>query len=255
MSTHGRIPPALADARARTWYPLGMSTLVLALGIAMFFYILSIQLTPCGGTVASAAQCSVGDDEVFTGEINVEAIEITGEINVGAIPGPGNISDLLVSGGAGASPEWVTAPFPVDAVKSVDETITLDNTLTSDADLTFSVVANATYAIDGVLLITSASAADFKFQWSLPAGAEDDGLWISNFSAIGLSVTPSANLYQEAASAFIHTSGNLQLIRLTSILRTAGTAGTAVIQWAQQTSNAGNTTLHGNSRITLRRIN
>ena len=236
MSNHGRIPPALADARARTWYPLGMSTLVLALGIAMFAYILTIQLTPCGQTVAHAAQCSVGDAETFTGEINV-----------GATPGPGNAYDLLASGGAGAPAEWGS---PV-IVKPATETVNTNNVLQNDDDFVFTVAANATYAVTGLLVVNSGGTPDFQFQWILPAAATIDGLVDTDLNNIG---GASHMGFTEAGTTAINGQAADISHTFSATLQVAGTAGTAQLQWAQNTSNASNTSVLIGSWITLRRI-
>lgn len=237
MSNHKSIP-ALADEKARVWFPLGMSTVVLAVALAALFMTFSMQLSPCSGTV-QAAQCDVGDDEVFTGPVTFE-----GEINVGSTPVPGSFGSVPISRGADTPPEW-----SAQIGKSSTETVNNSDTLQDDDDFQFAVEADASYLVEGNLLLNSASAADFKWQWSLPASATIDGL-----AMLRQGGTSSVVEYTEAGAAVYNTDAVNEAMYITGTLVTSGTAGTSILQWAQNATDVSDTVLLPGSWIRVWRV-
>ncbi len=231
MSDNRRIS-AIAGERSRVWYPLGASTVFLAIGVFLLFYVLSLQISPCGQTVAHAATCSVGDDETFTGPVTFEK-----EINAGSTPVPGTAGQVLISNGPGVGPDWTDIFTTV--VKSADETLTTDTTLQDDDDVTFIAAANSVYYIDALLFVNSPTAADFKFAWTVPAGATADGHVLGHDAAADEEI----KTFVEAASQFMPTlSVTDDIITMKLIVQTAGTSGAVTLQWAQNASS-GTTTV------------
>lgn len=118
--------------------------------------------------------------------------------------------------------------------KTADQTVTSSETLVNDTHLTFAVGANEVYAIWGILKLNSGTTPDFKFQWSLPASATLDGYHVHGTG-------PTAASFSEAAATVVSTLGSDQVLVFHAMIDTAGTSGTAVLQWAQNTSDAGDT--------------
>jgi len=134
--------------------------------------------------------------------------------------------------------------------KTADETINNDSTLTDDTDLQFSVDANASYAMICLFMYAADAIPDFKYAYSVPAGITGnimDGYFNSqNTSAVVRTWATSRSP--------IDSSGNVRALFNTGCLNIEGTAGTIAFQWAQNTSNAGNTTLKEGSYIMFKKL-
>jgi hypothetical protein len=140
-------------------------------------------------------------------------------------------------------------------VKSADETVNNSSTLQNDDELLFSVSANKTYLVDLYLRLNGGVTPDFKFAWSLPAGAS------YNWAAEGEGGSGGINIYwspkdtaqgsQQALSTTtfsVNGSANTpQGLHLTAILMIAGTAGTATLQWAQNVATVADSKVLANS--------
>ena len=119
-------------------------------------------------------------------------------------------------------------------VKTVDETVNNSSTLQDDDTFTFSGVASTNYRVKLGLLISGNNTALFKTAWSLPAGAVFIG-GASNFNNSDVvNLTTGSGNYGS-------TNNSDRLIFMTGIIKVAGTAGTCVLQWAQQVANASDT--------------
>lgn len=138
------------------------------------------------------------------------------------------------------------------ARKTSDQSFNLTTVLQNDTELLASVAINAVYEGHIHLFYNSPTAADFKMDLSVPAGA----------SAVGWSfagVNAASAVAISAASAGVTVSGlggtaADQTVDLFGLLITGGTAGTAQVRWAQDTGNATNTTVKATSYMSLRRI-
>ncbi|MEU6365777.1 hypothetical protein ABZ876_08475 [Streptomyces sp. NPDC046931] len=132
-------------------------------------------------------------------------------------------------------------------------------TITSDPDITFSVVAGATYLVEGLLLFAADPAGDFKMGWTAPASAN------FQWSCFGQASTASAGSGSVITDGQDLTSNSFGLGGVTDnnktmtaqvrgYLTTAGTAGTFALQWAQITSSANATKLLAGTHVTLTRV-
>lgn len=229
------------DRVVYSWWPAGISTLVLFVAIGLLFYASSMAITPCGGSIASAqSQCEVGDDETFTGVVTLE-----GELQVGATPSAGTSGFVLQSQGSSASPEWKRH---TEIVKASDETVISSTTLQNDDDFQIAGAANTAYLFEGVLLFDTGAVPDFKFGFLLPAGATVDGISVNDTGS-----GTTTNYFTEAASqSIVNNSGSANALFVSAIVNTAGTAGTVGIQWAQQNSDASNTTVSADSWMIIK---
>ncbi len=132
-------------------------------------------------------------------------------------------------------------------VKSVDETINSSTTMQDDDELLFTPNINKVYA--GILLLwwTSPSTPDFKCAFTIPTGAT--GQWMEAnaiFRFSGQDDTDIANVIPQTGSGgFLKTLSNYFRIEMSS------TAGTVNFQWAQNVSNASNTTVNAGSTLVV----
>lgn len=112
-------------------------------------------------------------------------------------------------------------------------------TPTDDPDLTLSVVASAVYEVRALLVWTNGGGG-FRMAWNVPAAATMT--WTDGGGSGFTSPTTNAT--------FTASTGTEAVGRLV----TAATAGSCTLQWAQSTSNAGNTALQAGSFLSLRRV-
>lgn len=140
--------------------------------------------------------------------------------------------------------------------KGSDTTRSATTTLTDDPDLVIPAEANKTYDVEVRLLLTSGSGTpDWKFGWSLPAGATiywGPGQYSSAGKWDGVSIAsgPTA-IFQGSDVATFGSTGSAIVygLRLKATLVIAGTAGDVALQWAQNTSDGSNNTVKENSFI------
>lgn len=131
-----------------------------------------------------------------------------------------------------------------------------------DPQLQFSVAANAVYALVGWVKYSALDGADISLDWSAPAGAL--GEWTGHGQGFA-TTAQTTNGYQirtettditasRAFSGTTATTGEFSIL-IMGTLRTAGTAGTYALQWAQNTTDAANpTTVYTDSWLRLERI-
>lgn len=141
---------------------------------------------------------------------------------------------------------------PLAGVKSADQ-ITHNNTYINDPDMRFAVAANSIYEFRVFIRFSSPTGADFQSSFTVPAGAGARlcRVGISSGGAVVVSnpFTDASNITSQGSGA-----GTEQCTNLFGTLFTASTAGNLIFQWAQVTTNAGNTTLMQYSYLTGRRI-
>jgi len=129
-------------------------------------------------------------------------------------------------------------------VKATDETIDTDTTLSDDAELLFTPTINKVYHFELRLYIQSATAADFKVGWSVPSGATVLGLeadiWRNDILQ---------NADDQTVAFAVATDGNLEMMLLCGKILMSSTSGSAAVQWAQNVSNGGNTTVLAGSTL------
>lgn len=163
-----------------------------------------------------------------------------------------NVGDVLT---AADLDSW---SVPNTAVKAVDTSRTSNTTLANDPELTLSVAANVVYRFWCYLNYEGGTqgASDIKWSFTVPAGATLRYQMIAVNTAGSLSPLLIGPTFTATStnSAATNGAGNLMAAVMHGTLDTAGTAGTFVIQWAQNTSSGTSTILHAQSAMTLDRI-
>jgi hypothetical protein len=161
--------------------------------------------------------------------------------------------------------------LPVTARKTGDTTRSATTTPAADPHLQFEVVADATYIIDGWIKYDSPIAADIIFDFSTPSGAL--GEWVGygtghspvistnsggtvtldTVSSRGYLIRTGSNDIAAALSYGGLGVGTSMVVLINATLRTVGTAGTYSFDWAQNTSDAGSTTVYSDSWLRMQR--
>ncbi len=143
----------------------------------------------------------------------------------------------------------VSAPIILKARKNSDESVQNSSTLQNDNNLVLTLEANRQYIVDGILFVSAGSILpDLKIAIAPPSGSTLAIGYLNDVSRGVLSGgTTSSNIPLPAGSTKIpvHFSGTVV---------TGATGGDAVLQWAQNTSNANATTIHTGSFIRAEEI-
>ena len=131
-------------------------------------------------------------------------------------------------------------------VKKADETRNNTTTLTIDSELAVSLLANKKYSFIIGFYFSSAQTPDIKYAFTLPSGASgriNGSGWSS-----GVSTTDDILTIVKLLGA---SAGGNQMAMITGKIKIDATAGTFGITWAQNTSNASDTTVLEGSWIVI----
>jgi hypothetical protein len=165
--------------------------------------------------------------------------------NVG-VAAPSNLDVLHYVTG---SSEWqasnrLTKVEPIVARKTATETVNNSAAMQNDDELLWAVAANTLYRFELHLFYISDATPDFKFQFTVPAGA----VMRWGYMAVDTALAFKHPGYQnEATVGVAGGDGTDRYIIINGIVATVGTAGTLRLQWAQNTANASNTSVKDNS--------
>lgn len=143
-------------------------------------------------------------------------------------------------------------------VKAAGESIASSTTAQSDNDLTYALLANASYEIEACLIVTGSTAGDIKTQWSVPSGATGSRLCHGPTStAAGFTGQEQTEARMSAhgwttSVAYSIEGSAVAIVERGPIATTS--AGTLTLQWAQVTSSATATVVGANSYLRVTRI-
>jgi hypothetical protein len=173
----------------------------------------------------------------------------------GASSGTGAIEAITVGSGLTMSGTTLSATGgnadPWTYVwKSSTETISNDNTLSNDAALNFTMSSGGKYVIEYYILYSTDTAADFKFGIACPdtpANITSDWL-VFRHGTNGVSsgtfiYAKNDNLCGGSISVATSSDSGTGYIKATTAMTNGSTAGTFAFTWAQDTSNAANTSV------------
>lgn len=129
--------------------------------------------------------------------------------------------------------------------KAANESVVASTTVQNDDHLLFAVAANAIYIVSVCLFLEANNLNDAKFGWSLPASATFNMLKNTPSTAIAAGTTSANGDWAGITGAVSSTlnvgvtDGSITIgAELRALINTAGTAGTANLQWAQVTSGS-----------------
>lgn len=148
---------------------------------------------------------------------------------------------------------------PLGARKTANETVNNSNTPQNDDELFVSVAASTLYTLKGLIVYTSGTTPDFRYTWSLPAGASHSTnarIFSRSLAAPSVMVDTrtfiSGNSGGDGLGTTLSTQG--QVLELFGYILTGANAGTAQFQWSQNTTNLSDTIVYAGSWIELKRI-
>jgi hypothetical protein len=139
------------------------------------------------------------------------------------------------------------------AYKSADETIQSDTTISNDAALTKALAASSKYAFRARIFFDTTANADFKYQLTYSG---TNSIWrclrgqiVPGTAASTDTMTEGVDLAPLLLAASITGAGTTGgFIQLDGVIHT-GNAGTWAFAWAQNTSDAANTTVRAGSYV------
>jgi hypothetical protein len=249
--------------------------------------------TNVGGRVAlSATAATIGfnDTTNATADNNLTFISGTAQLNGGRLeilPDAAATSALYLNAASGHTGNLLrlllngTDKFVIDKDgnltvagigqrvtkrRTTDTTKTSTTTVASDTQITFTVDANAVYALDGFLKYSG--PGDFQMGWTIPSGTLGEWQGIGN----GTTVVGYAGAVQTDTNGTFgymvrteatdigstRTYGGIGTsvfgVQVRALFRVGGTGGTLALAWAQGTSNATATTLYTDSHLRLEKV-
>lgn len=147
---------------------------------------------------------------------------------------------------------WELAPV---YVRKTAEAQVVNNSvaLVSDTELFAPVRASARYLLDGLLVIDTGATADFKADWTGPAG-----FTMPRWTLLAPDAAAAVNRGSAAAGTVNTVAGvgigTFLYIPVSGIVVTAATAGTLTLRWAPNALEAVNTRVKTDSWFSLTRV-
>jgi hypothetical protein len=151
----------------------------------------------------------------------------------------------LVSNASGAL-SYVPAWTPVK--KTADETRNSDATITADDTLAFAMAANTSYLIRGRVLFSTAATPDYQYDWNAPSGASIR-IAVSTLNAGGVNALGGADTALATARTSVGNLAGDGWVDFEGLVSNGDNAGDLEFRWAQNTSDAGDTTVRSGSYI------
>lgn len=197
-----------------------------------------------GGTsVATTGSITVGGSLLANGT----SIDGSGNVNFGGstVSGSANINNYTGIGG--------------QFLRFKSSATTRNNTITrtSDPDLTWTVSANQKYLVELWIPFDTSTVADIAFSWSLPASATMTwSAWSQPIGATSGTGTIYTTVGDQTTAVAWGGAGVGTIISgyQTGLITISATGGTAVLQWAQSTAEATNTTINAGAWGRLTRV-
>lgn len=154
-----------------------------------------------------------------------------------------------IQAGARITAAMLQAVAPVAAEKGAVQSVG-NTTLVNDDALFIPLLANAVYRFDCFLLYEGGTqgSSDLKWAWTGPSG------FTINYSVNGVTTAgvATAGYVRGVTGAVVGTNGasNELGVLMTGTITTSSTHGTLQLQWAQNTSNATDTSVLPASNLT-----
>lgn len=196
--------------------------------------------------IASQAEAEAGTstDKLMTPQRTAQAIAALG--GGGFTDAPSDNNSYARRNG-----EWVDIPRFLTYVKPEDTTKNNDVVWADDPHLVSeTLMANAVYRVELLLLTSADAATDLAFRMGR-TGLSDANLRLAGDLDNAASATFPFNNQQNIAGS---GATSLRMGNYIGMLTTGTDTGVLSVQWRQQTSGAGNSTLNAGSMMMLRRV-
>lgn len=147
---------------------------------------------------------------------------------------------------------WMS--FPRTVIKNSGETRSSNSTMTADSELVVPLGAGVWFAFELNAQFNTSAAADFKFDFNYTGTHSvyrEYAIFIVPAAGTASISTPHTTIGTDTV-ALSGSAGEGSVLVNGSILTT--TAGTLQFRWAQNTSDASNTTVRNGARLTVYRI-
>jgi hypothetical protein len=181
-----------------------------------------------GGTTLQSTGVAVDDSNNVSGVVGLTA---TGTVEGAA----------LTQGGVAV---WSTV------VKTADETIQSDTTLTVDTHLKFAMLANTKYAIRARILLITGSTGDFKWRHAGPASPTRVRVKRASIGGTGTAYAGiEVDVAYSAADIVVAGSAGTAWVEFDAVISNGANAGNFEFQWAQNASEAVDTTVLAGSYL------
>jgi hypothetical protein len=141
-------------------------------------------------------------------------------------------------------------------VKLENETRNSDATLANDDELLFTMAAETKYAVRGRIFFDTAAAADFKFALTGPASPTLVRILRKHVdpNALTTLIIASEVAYTASTAVAGGTGTTGGWVEFDAIIHNGDNEDTFAFQWAQNTSNAGDTIVRAGSYLEYRAI-
>lgn len=137
----------------------------------------------------------------------------------------------------------------ITKLKTADETINSDSTLSNDSHLTATIGGSSeTYYIEATFIFNTGATPDIKFGWSVPTGTT---MTVSPRYNLAGSSLQNAEDESDVIPFDGPSGGQDRMVTFRGVVYTSNTQGTFAVQWAQNTSDASDTTLLKGSMLRL----
>ena len=166
----------------------------------------------------------------------------------------GTADQVLTSNGAGAAPTFQAAAgggFWTYVMKETDETIQEDTTMSADSELTFSVSANVDYIVEMMVIFETGGTGDFKFSWQCPASPDDVRGLYAEVQGLAQGINDVYTSNRDICSWDEQVAGGagIGMIRHWVMFENGSNAGSLTFEWAQNASEAVDTTVSQGSYL------
>lgn len=136
-------------------------------------------------------------------------------------------------------------------LKGADETVNSSTTLQDDDDLVLALSASQTYAFEAFIVYNAAAAPDYKCAFTVPSGATLYWEVVAlNSSAVLTKFTTTSS---GGAVSLVGTGADIALT-IHGVVIVSTTAGNLQYQFAQNTSDGGNTTTKAGSWLRSQQV-
>lgn len=199
------------------------------------------NMSTIGGTHTLSTNLSTGVG--FTNIAGIDQINLTPGSNITFTTNANGNLTITASGGGGGS--------GTTSISSADFVKTGDTTFATVTDLSQAVLANTTYLIacDG-LVNEAGTTANVKFQFLGPTAPTTVNVY-GNVAQSSTAAVYSSSTAFSTSMAFTSLSAGNRQFRWLGVLVNGANAGTFAVQMAQNTSDAGATTILKGARLTL----